>query len=223
MKIGYDYDAYRHLCEAHRRLPSDKRVGRPFVSVAGPHYANAPCRILYIGKALAGEAEDAPTGSLPEFQESASWSSYWLGRQSLPSTSFWEFAAVVVGAVMPSHAEPATSYIAWSNVAKVTQHGKGAPDASVCATMHEADCAALRMELANFAPQLVVMVSASAVWNVATCIFGDREQMDEAFADRAWLRRRGPFKFYWTHHPQGKSLQWRADQIARITQLARGQ
>lgn len=220
MRTGYGWETFRDLCAARGRVSGDRQLGHPFVSVFGPNYKLAPRKLLYVGKSpWATEHEGEATGSLDEYEASALWSAYWLGRQASPSTPFWSFAADVAKAIMPDIEEPPTSYLAWSNLAKVAQIDHGAPDQVVSAAMHDAECAALEVELGVFNPDLVVLVSNESVWNVATTLFGDRQDMT-VHSDGTWTRShpRG-FKLYWTRHPQGATIEWRAEHAARIASL----
>lgn len=223
MRAGYGWSEYQALCSARNELPSSKRIGRPFVSVAGPNFGLAPRKIMYVGKSpWATDDEGEATASQDEYQASSLWSSYWLGRQTNPSSAFWDFAAKIVNAAMPTAAEPATSYIAWSNLAKVAQLDRGAPDAEVSAAMLATERATLLVELDRFAPDLVVLVSNEAVWDLATSVFGDKADMTTQ-PDGTWTRKHPMgFKLYWTRHPQGTPLEWRAEHAAQIKSLIDG-
>jgi len=220
MRAGYGWSEYQVLCGARSRISKVKRVGHPFVSVAGPNFASAERKIMYIGKSpWATDEEGDATASQDEYQASMLWSSYWLGRQTNPSSAFWDFAARIVEAVMPSATEPATSYIAWSNLAKVAQLDRGAPDAEVSAAMHAAERATLSVELDRFAPDLVVLVSNEAVWDLATSVFGDKIDMATQ-PDGTWTRKHPMgFKLYWTRHPEGTPPEWRAEHATQIKGL----
>ncbi|MFT3729071.1 MAG: hypothetical protein QM759_14705 [Terricaulis sp.] len=221
LRSGYDWQIYRDLCEAQRQVGVHQAVEQPFVSVAGPNYGANLQRVLYVGKSTwASEAAGKATGSREEFERSLAWSSYWLGRQATPSTAFWLFGAELVRAIRPTVNDAPTSYLAWSNLAKVAQVGAGAPDSDIAKAMHRAECAALTAELKELEPELVVLVTSDAVWNVATEVFGRRDEMNFCFDDGTWVRPdpRG-FKLYWTRHPQGASLEWRAEHANRIATL----
>ncbi|MDX2275047.1 MAG: hypothetical protein NW206_06310 [Hyphomonadaceae bacterium] len=222
MMAGYDFSCYSELCTARARLLPGKTLGLPFVSVAGPQYEVAPTRVLYVGKSpWATHDEGACTGTPEEYEAGLAWSADWLEQQSTPSSAFWRFAAKVVHTLMPGLPGPAMSYMAWSDLAKVAQYKRGAPDRTVAAVMHAAECAALRQELATFEPDLVVLVSNDAVWNVATTIFGDRPDMI-VHDDQTWCRPEAEgrnFKLYWTRHPQGAPLKWHSRHAARIAEF----
>jgi hypothetical protein len=223
MRVGYGWGEYKELCEARNRIPKVKRTGLPFVSVAGPNFGAAKHKIMYVGKSpWATNDEGDATASQDEYQASVSWSSYWLGRQTNPSSAFWDFAAKIVKQVMPGAVEPATSYIAWSNLAKVAQMHHGAPDAEVSSVMHAAERITLLVELDRFAPDLVVLVSNEAVWDVATSVFGDKMDMTTQ-PDGTWTRKHPMgFNLYWTRHPQGTPLEWRAEHAVQIGNLIDG-
>jgi hypothetical protein len=185
-----------------KKLHQELFVLHPKISLAGlfvhyvpPGYFENSRRILYIGKATAGEFldENAPAK--------------WFNRNS---GGFWSFARRMSKCANPDCAN--LSNLAWSNLFKIGK-SRGNPNGKLAAAQKSLAVETLRAEIRCLKPTLVVCVAAGYQDHIFYDVLGIKQNIDDGFVEEFY----GKWAFYsrpaygewppilWMSHPQGKT------------------
>lgn len=223
------FDSFSRHAERRDSLLHSATLDEPFVPYVGADYFDASPRLMIVGAALAyapstGETESprslAPAPTMEQrFLTSLAWTyTHVSGLEDRRASAFWRFVRRAIGVVHP-RTPNWRDRLVWTNLAKVAQADRTAPEEKVAEAFWREDAAALRSEIDLFAPDLIVALSANHCLNAAYDVFGRGAMFDRGPDDRMWVRQLGSAKLLWTYHPQGKGgaeVQGWLDRLARF-------
>lgn len=209
--------------EPHRReilrfaeTQRSPEVAGPFLPLEPEGYREAKKRIMFIGKATAGEFGNDRPVSADTVQDLVS--RVLEDDAARPASPFWNFIARVTSGVLgidQLSVKEALRSVIWNNLIKVGR-ARGNPTGELLKAQRNLAIGCLESEVERADPQIVVLMTNNyeiCVWaNALSLKWNDSASWAAAGVrgDRGaiWLARQRNRMTFWCRHPQGKSRAW---------------